>query len=63
MGPKSKDPIDPGVDLRIIQLSREGMVGTTGPQIHPHYHLSLLKWLNAATDKNPQEVHAREPIL
>jgi hypothetical protein len=57
----SKNPSDPSVDLCIAQLCKEGMIGTTWPQIHPHSHFSLMEWLNVAADKGPQEVHTRQP--
>jgi hypothetical protein len=31
IGPMSKDPVDPGVDLSITQLLREGTAETTWP--------------------------------
>jgi hypothetical protein len=62
MGPESKDPPDLDINLRIIQLSREGAVRTTGPQIHPHCHLLSPKWLNAVAYEGLQEVRARQPI-
>jgi hypothetical protein len=55
--------LDPGVDLRIVQLDGEGMIGATGPWVHPHCHLPLPEWQNAVTDEGPQEVHTRQPGL
>jgi hypothetical protein len=57
----SKNPPGPGVDFRITQLCEEGMIMTTWPWIQPHSHSLLTEWLNAAADKVPQEVHARQP--
>jgi hypothetical protein len=59
----SKDPLDLDVDLRIVQLGREGMIRTTWPQKYPYSYLSLVEWLDAAADKGPQEVHAHQPTL
>jgi hypothetical protein len=61
ISPIRKDPPNLGVDLRTVQLCGEGTIGTTWPQIHPHSHLLLAEWLDAAADKGPQEVHARQP--
>jgi hypothetical protein len=48
----SKDSLPPlGVDLRIIQLYGEGVIGTTWPRIHPRSHLSLAEWLDVMADK------------
>jgi hypothetical protein len=47
----SKDLVNLGVDLRIIQLLGEGMAGTTWPQIHPDGHLLLTERLNPAAEK------------
>jgi hypothetical protein len=63
MGPEGKDPLDPSIDLHIVQLSSEGAVGATGPRIHPHGHRPLSEWLNVAAYKGSQEVHACQPIL
>jgi hypothetical protein len=63
MGPESKDTSDPGINLRIIQLDRDGAVGTAGPRIHPQCHIPPSEWLNATADEGPQEVHACELIL
>jgi hypothetical protein len=41
-----KDPLDLGVDLRIVQFGGEGAVGATWPRIHPHCHLLSLEWLD-----------------
>jgi hypothetical protein len=49
----SKDPSDLGVDPHTVLLYREGTIGTTWPQIHPHGHLSPVVWLDAAVDKGP----------
>jgi hypothetical protein len=38
--PESKDPPDPGIDLRISQLDQEGAVRAAGPWIPPHCHLT-----------------------
>jgi hypothetical protein len=35
VGPRSRNPSYPGVDLRITQLHGEGAVGTTWPRMHP----------------------------
>jgi hypothetical protein len=48
MGPESKDPADPSIDLLITQLGRGEAVRIARPQIHPHCHLPSLEWLNAA---------------
>jgi hypothetical protein len=61
MPPISKDPTNPGVDDYISKLIRQGTVGTTWPQIHPHGHLLLTERLNAAAKKCPWEVHAGQP--
>jgi hypothetical protein len=53
MGPECKDPPNPGANICIVQLSGEGTVGATVPQVHPHYHRSLPEWLNAATGEGP----------
>jgi hypothetical protein len=53
--------MDVGVDLCIIQLCGEGMIETTWHCIHPHSHLSLAKWLDAAANKGLQEIHADQP--
>jgi hypothetical protein len=58
MGPECKDPLDPDVDLCIVQLSIEGTVGAIGPWIQPHCHLPPPKWLNTAADKGQWEVCA-----
>jgi hypothetical protein len=50
----SKDPVDTGVDLHIVQLLRVGTVGTTWPCIHPHGHLPLVERLNPVAEKGPQ---------
>jgi hypothetical protein len=62
MGLESKDPLDLGVNLRIIQLGSEGTIGTIVPQIHPYCHLLTSKWLNKVADEGPQEVRARQPV-
>jgi hypothetical protein len=49
----SKKPPDPGVDLHIAQLYREGTIGTIWSRIYPHSHLSLVKWLNTVANKGP----------
>jgi hypothetical protein len=36
--PESKDPLDPGIDLCIYQLGRDGAIGAVGPWIPPHCH-------------------------
>jgi hypothetical protein len=61
ISPMSKKPPDPGVDLCITQLYGEGMIGTTWPRILSHNHFSLAEWLNASTNKGPQEVCAQQP--
>jgi hypothetical protein len=53
MGPKSKEPPNPSVDLHMIQLGRAGAVGINGPRIHPHCHLPSPEWLNATIDEDP----------
>jgi hypothetical protein len=60
--PESKDPPDPGIDLRICQLSQEGAVRAVGPWIPPHCHLPPQEWMDAVTDEGAEEVHARQPI-
>jgi hypothetical protein len=57
----SKNPSDLRVDIRIGQINREGTIGTTWPQIHPHGHFSLMEQLNPTTEKGPQEVRVRQP--
>jgi hypothetical protein len=47
----SKDPTDPGVDLRITQPFGEWMVGTTWHWIHPHGYLSLMERFNLEAKK------------
>jgi hypothetical protein len=59
----SKNLQDLGVVLRIVQLHREGMIGTTWPRIDPHSHSSLMEWLNTAADKGPQDAHAHQASL
>jgi hypothetical protein len=61
IGPMDKDPLDPGIDLRIGQLDREGAVETTWPRIHPHCDLLSPKWLDVVADEGLQEVRARQP--
>jgi hypothetical protein len=61
--PESKDPPDPGIDLHICQLGREGAVRTAGPWIPPHCHLPPPKWLDAMADEGVKDVCARQPIL
>jgi hypothetical protein len=58
IGPMDKDPSNLGVDLYIVQLSEEGVIRATWPQIHSHCHLLSSKWLDAAADEGPQEVCA-----
>jgi hypothetical protein len=58
IGPISKKPPNPCVDLRITQLYEEGTIGTTWPWIHPHSHFSLTERFNEVADKGPQEVRA-----
>jgi hypothetical protein len=43
--------LDPGVDLHIGQLFREGMVRTSWPWVHPYGHLLLVKQLNSVAEK------------
>jgi hypothetical protein len=50
-GPKCEDPTDLCADLRIVQLSGEGMIGATGAWVDPHCHRPQSEWLNAAIDK------------
>jgi hypothetical protein len=58
----SKDSLPPpGVDLRIIQLYGEGVIGTTWPRIHPRSHLSLAEWLDVMANKGSQEIQAHQP--
>jgi hypothetical protein len=47
----SKDHVDPGVDLHIIQLLGEGMVRTTWPRIDPHGNRPHMEWLNPVAKK------------
>jgi hypothetical protein len=61
--PESKDPPDPGIDLRIHQLDREGAVMAARPWIPPHCHLPTPEWLDKADDVGAEEVHAHQPIL
>jgi hypothetical protein len=58
VGPRSKNPSYPGVDLHIAQLHREGVVGTTQPQMHPCDHFSLMKRLDPAVEKGLQDLYA-----
>jgi hypothetical protein len=48
------DPLDPSVDLCIIQLGKEGTVETAGPQIHPHCHLPPPEWLKMVANEGPR---------
>jgi hypothetical protein len=57
----SKDPSDPGVDLRIAQLYGEGMVGTAWPWIHPYGHSSLTKRLVPVAEKGLKEGYSHQP--
>jgi hypothetical protein len=63
MGHECEYHLDPGVNLCIVQLSREGTVRATGPQVHPHYHRPPPEWLNAMADYGPQEVCTHRPSL
>jgi hypothetical protein len=49
-----KDPLGPGVDLRIVQLYGKGMARATWPRIHPHCHLSSSEWLEVTNDEGPR---------
>jgi hypothetical protein len=60
--PKSKDPLDPGMDLHICQLGWEGAVRAAGPWILPHCHLLPPEWLDTIADEGAKEVHTRQPI-
>jgi hypothetical protein len=55
-----KDPSDPGIDLRIVQLCEEGMVRATWPWIHLDFHLPSSEWLYTVADEGPQEVRAHQ---
>jgi hypothetical protein len=55
-----KDPSDPGLDLRIIQLYDEGTVEATWPRIHPHCHLPSSEWLDTTADEGPQGVRVHQ---
>jgi hypothetical protein len=63
MGPKCEDPMDPGVDLRIVLLGEEGTVGAARPRVHPHCHRPSPEWLNAAIDEGPLDIHTYQPGL
>jgi hypothetical protein len=54
----SKNPSDPGVDVHIAQLYREGTVRTTWPRIPPYGHSSLTERLDPMVEKGPKESHA-----
>jgi hypothetical protein len=54
--------MDTGVDLRIAQLLKEGMIRTTWPRIHPHGDHPLAERLDLLAEKGSQEVHARQPF-
>jgi hypothetical protein len=59
----SMDPPVLGVDLCIVELYDEGMIGTSCPRIQPQSHLSLAEWLDMVTHKGLQEVSAHQPTL
>jgi hypothetical protein len=58
-----QDFVDLGVDLHLTQLFGERAIETTWPLAQPHLGDPLVEWLNPATEKCPQEVHARQPLL
>jgi hypothetical protein len=58
----SKDPWNPSVDLHIIQLFREGTVGTIWRWVYLHGHLSLVERLNPTDEKGPRSVALRVAI-
>jgi hypothetical protein len=47
----SRDPVDPGVDLCIIQFLEEGTVETTWPWVHPHGCRLLMERMNPVAEK------------
>jgi hypothetical protein len=54
--------MDPGVDLCITQLIREGMVRTTWSWIYPHGSRPLKKQLNPAAENDPKKLCACQPF-
>jgi hypothetical protein len=63
INPVSKDHVDPGVDLCIVQLIGEGTLGTTWPRIPPHGSHLLIERLYPVAEKALQKVHAHQPLL
>jgi hypothetical protein len=61
--PLTKNHSDSGVDIHIVQLYEEAIVGIARPWIDPHGHLPSTEWLDVAADYGLLGVRTHQSAL